>query len=336
MLSQVSRTTSSFDETFAQERGCRDYSLYGISLRSEIPLAYADRSAGSAADVTISVRDRAWFSHIHADIGDVDDSSGWYDYARLPDGADFLRWPSLFEFVVSGDGSHVAAGHLENASSESFQSYLLGWVLSFALVKQGYEPLHATAVVVDGKAVAFLGTSGQGKSTLAASFLHAGYKLLTDDLLLIREVDGVLCGFPGPPRIKLFPHIAERFLPQKLPLGPMNPDSDKIMIPLAGHELYEHPAPMHGFVVLDEVEMPGGSPQLEPLSPHQSFLALVAATFNDQLRAADRLQRQFRLSAYWTERLSVRRARYPRTLSALAKVRQSILREVRRAPGEQS
>ena len=99
---------------------------------------------------------------------------------------------------MSADGRHVAAGHLGNASAESFQSYLLGWVLSFALVKQGYEPLHATAVVVDGKAVAFLGTSGDGKSTLAAAFLHAGHTLLTDDLLLIREIDRRIRGLSRP------------------------------------------------------------------------------------------------------------------------------------------
>jgi hypothetical protein len=328
MLSQPSAVPGAIERAQDEARPSRDYSLYGMAIRSEIPLSYRERGGWSPPDVTISLQLPHWFGNARRDLADMDTSSSWYEYGVLPDGSDYLRWPSLFEFVVSADGRHVAAGQLANASAESFQSYLLGWVLSFALVKQGYEPLHATAVVVDGKAVAFLGTSGHGKSTLAASFLHCGHTLLTDDLLLIREIDGRFVAFPGPPRIKLFPHVAAQFQPRKVSLGPMNPESDKVMIALERHEVHDQPVPMHGFVVLDVTEAPECL-QLEPLSPHESFLALVAATFNDRLRAADRLQRQFRVSAAWTDRLSARRATYPRTFSALAAMQRAIVRDVR-------
>ena len=52
-------------------------------------------------------------------------------------------------------------------------------------------------------AVAFLGDSGFGKSSLAAYLLSAGDRLVTDDLLLLQESEGFLA-YPGPPRIKLF------------------------------------------------------------------------------------------------------------------------------------
>src|SRR5204863_102769 len=100
----------------------------------------------------------------------------------------------------------------DGASAESFQVYLLGQALSFALVKQGLEPLHATVVVVDGQGVAFLGDNGYGKSSLAACFLEGGYRLLTDDLLLLKASGGDVLAYPGPPRIKLFPEVARRFL----------------------------------------------------------------------------------------------------------------------------
>ena len=86
---------------------------------------------------------------------------------------------------------------------------MLGQALSFALVRQGFEPLHATVVVVDDHAVAFLGGNAFGKSSLAACFLEAGYRLLTDDLLILRESSDRILAYPGPPRIKLFPKIAE-------------------------------------------------------------------------------------------------------------------------------
>jgi len=55
-----------------------------------------------------------------------------------------------------------------------------------------------------------LGDSGHGKSSLAACFLAAGHRLLTDDLLVIGESGDYLMAHPGPPRIKLFPAVWRR------------------------------------------------------------------------------------------------------------------------------
>jgi hypothetical protein len=308
----------------------RHYTLYGISLRSEIALTYPERNATPFADVTFSLEGERWFSDVRASIRTDDVSSDWYEHARCPDGSDFLRWPALFEFVVSADGSSVACGLLENATPESFQTYLLGPVLSFALVRQGYEPLHATAVIVDGKGVAFFGRCGDGKSTLAASFLRAGHQILTDDLLLIRDLDGVLCGFPGPARIKLFPEVAERFQPLKTAGTRMNPEAQKLIVPLDQHEVSEGPVPMHGFFVLDRPGDDTTGVSVAPLSASESLLEIVGAAFNVRLRSPDRLTRQFLAAGQWS-RLPVRRLTYPRVLAALDEVRQIVVEEVRSA-----
>jgi len=111
----------------------------------------------------------------------------------------------MFEFLIEADGRRIWCGWLGSTSIESLQVYLLGHALSFALVKQGFEPLHATAVVIEGKAIAFLGDSGFGKSTLAAAFLDAGHTLLTDDLLLSRATPAGYDAFPGPRGLSYFP-----------------------------------------------------------------------------------------------------------------------------------
>ena len=46
--------------------------------------------------------------------------------------------------------------------------------------------LHGAAVVAAGEAFAFIGPAGQGKTTLAAAFLHRGAALLSDDILPLR------------------------------------------------------------------------------------------------------------------------------------------------------
>jgi hypothetical protein len=56
-------------------------------------------------------------------------------------------------------------------------------VTAFLLAMSGRCVLHGSAVDIGGRAVAFVGASGQGKSTMAAMFCAAGATLVTDDVL---------------------------------------------------------------------------------------------------------------------------------------------------------
>ena len=157
--------------------------------------------------------DRSQFEKALEGITLQPNPENWYQLVAFPDGSFYLRWPDLFEFLVLPDGRCITYNPLPQASPAAFETYLLGHVLSYSLLKLGYEVLHVTAVVVDGEALGLLGRSGQGKSSLAAAFLQAGYRILSDDLLVLVETpEGILIP-PGLPRIKLFPETAERFLP---------------------------------------------------------------------------------------------------------------------------
>jgi hypothetical protein len=307
-----------------------DYSLYGLSLRSEIPLTFPECRAAAAPDVTFTLATRESFADIRAVMSDADISAGWYRHRVLADGSVFVSVPDYCDFVISSDGRAVACCLEDSASVEWFQTYLLGIVLSFALLKLGHEPLHAAVVVVEGRGIAFLGDSGYGKSTLAASFVRDGYRILTDDLLIIREVDGVLCALPGPPRIKLFPEMARSVQPGKRFDEPADPDNEKVILPLERHEMHFAPVPLHAFFILDEPRDRTGRLSIVNLSPRESFVAILAATFNRRLRTHDRLHRQFAAAREWTARLPVRRICYPRTLAMLDDVRGAILAGVQR------
>ena len=305
--------------------GIHAYRVYGISLRSEIPLGLPECSSADG-DVFVRLQRAEWFERAIAGAPLNQAAHGWYEFADCPDGSVFVRWPGLFEFLVSPDGRTIACHPLERSRPESFETYLLGQVLSCALVRQHHEPLHATSVVVNGGAVAFLGVSGQGKSTLAAAFLGAGYRLLTDDLLLIRDIGGILCGFPGPPRIKLFPEVAQRFLPAEALLAPMNPESNKQIIALPSSAAYAAPVPIHALFVLDGMDE--GRLNITSLTRASSCVALLGSTFNKRLVDADRLRRQFAAATAWTAKIPVKRLRYGWSMDFVDDVVRAIVSDV--------
>jgi hypothetical protein len=208
------------------------YSVYGIEVLSDTRLALTPCTGGGLA--TVEFRSAAEPDFLTAvETADFDTrSESWYRYAWLPDGSAYVRWEAVGEFLVAANGGCIRWRRFDESSIESFQVYLLGQALSFALVKQRLEPLHATVVTVDDRAVAFLGNSGAGKSTLAACFLEAGHRLVTDDLLLLHEESGRLLAYPGPPRLKLFPEIAGRFFPQIADGVAMNVDTEKLILGL--------------------------------------------------------------------------------------------------------
>ena len=58
-------------------------------------------------------------------------------------------------------------------------------LIALVLGLDGCCALHASAVTIDGRALAFVGPSGSGKSTLATLLASDGSRLLSDDLLRI-------------------------------------------------------------------------------------------------------------------------------------------------------
>ena len=88
--------------------------------------------------------------------------------------------------------------------------FLLGFPFGALLHQRGIVPLHANAIEVAGRAFAFSGHSGAGKSTIAAWFHDRGYRILADDVCAITPAaDGPPLAFPGIPRLRLWREALE-------------------------------------------------------------------------------------------------------------------------------
>jgi len=306
------------------------YYIYGISLYSEIPLPLPTSGRGELAHIAVRIAPGSYFEEAIRDVSLEQADGSWYQFARLADGSSYARWQGVGEFLVSRDGLQILCRQSEIASTESFQVYMLGQALSFALVKRGFEPIHATTVVINGEAVVFLGDSGFGKSTLAASFISAGHPVLTDDLLILQPAGNRVMAYPGPARIKLFPKIAKRFLGDLADGVRMNPDTEKLILPLHGRQICSLPVPVRVVYALAPPRevFPKQSIRFETLSIREGFLELVKNTFNYRVTDASRLKRQLEQTSHLVSLLPVRRLSIPRDLDQLPSSREAIVADL--------
>lgn len=117
--------------------------------------------------------------------------------------------PDIAAFHVSG-GSRIRIAAAQGAAPRNVRLYLLGSAMGLLLHQRGLLPLHAGAVEIDGRAIAFMGASGTGKSTLAAWFHDRGHGFLADDVLVVRfGDDGWPVALPGMPRLRLWREALE-------------------------------------------------------------------------------------------------------------------------------
>jgi hypothetical protein len=301
-----------------------------MGVVSDTPLALPDYSHGALAHVECRSAPASVFVTAIQGVDFDRRSDSWYRYAFLHDGSTYVRWDTVGEFLVAADGRRISCRRAEESSFESFQVYMLGQALSFALVKQRFEPLHATVVGVDDQAVAFLGNNASGKSSLAACFLEAGHRLLTDDLLILQESSHRIVAYPGPPRIKLFPAIASRFLGRTVDRVHMNADTHKLILQIDEHRRCASPVALRAIYSLTAPREASRRPSvsIETLSPREAFVELVKSTFNRRLVSPPRLERQFSVMAGLADRISVKKLTYPRAIDRLPEVREMVLADL--------
>ncbi|MEX2196007.1 MAG: hypothetical protein WD844_12040 [Thermoleophilaceae bacterium] len=107
-------------------------------------------------------------------------------------------------FHLSAGGRTLLCAPVD-AGAPEWRRVLLDSVLATVSLVRGYEALHAAAVLGPGGAVALLGRTGAGKTTLAAELLQRGLPLVCDDVLaLSREPGGGrILAHPAPPVMNL-------------------------------------------------------------------------------------------------------------------------------------
>jgi len=306
------------------------YSSYGISIRSELPLPLPEARERALFEVEFRRVNRSISRTMLKGVKRQRYPGSYFEFRHLRGGASYVRWDGIGEALISRDGRSITCHAFREACSESLNFYLLGQALSFALVKNGLEPLHATAVVVAGNAIVFLGDCGVGKSSLAAAFLQAGHRLLTDDLLLLRRTAQGLMAYPGPPRIKLFPEMARKVLGGIVTGDPMNPQTRKLIISLNQDCACATPVPVRALYVLASPDRTAHEVRIRivKLSRREAFVRLLASAFNYVILDPDRLRRQFEATRVLANAITAKTLSYPRSVESLPLVREAIVYDI--------
>jgi hypothetical protein len=189
-------------------------------------------------------------------------------------------------FAISDDGRRVRCAP---PAGDGWQYCLRGQALPFAAVLRGFETFHASAVALEGRALAFSGHSTAGKTSVAVNLLVRGAELLTDDVLALELGEGPPLAHPGAAVVSLR-HAEAAAL--GAPLGSaLEADDEATRTVLPRHE---EPLPLGALYFLDR----GGSAgvEIEPV-PAADPRLLLAASFNFVVQSPERLRNQLDVCA---------------------------------------
>ena len=183
------------------------YTAYGLGIDSYLALPELVVGA-SKIDLTIRC------DHLDRDKT-VEDSELHYWRNEKETG---LHWQELGTFLIRA-GKEIIIDPAPEVNERDLHPALLGACMAVALHQKGYLILHASAVKVNGKAIAFIGNKGWGKSTIASAFIAQGHQFITDDVLAISLKDNTPVVYPSFPQLKLCPDaiVAMGKDPESLP-----------------------------------------------------------------------------------------------------------------------
>ncbi len=195
----------------------------------------------------------------------------------------FLRIHGIASYLVD-HGREVVVEPEPGALPLDVRAYLLGTIFVVLCQQRGLLPLHASAVTSRGRVVAFLGRSGQGKSSLAAHLAQRGFAVVADDICLIDFTPAhQAMVIPTAPWLKLWRNSLQNLGRQADGLERVFSDDDKYRWPL--NELRD-PEPIHTLMFLEGDEAPAAAIRFEPVSPLEAVPLLMNLTHHAYLLQA--------------------------------------------------
>lgn len=222
-----------------------------------------------------------------------------------------LRVPRVGRFVVQ-DGATITITPDAGADDESLRLFLLGSAFGALLHQRGSLPLHGAAIWQDGRSVLILGTSGAGKSSLAAALGRHGWRLQSDDVSAVNLRGGRAECEPGFPRQKMWPDMLRQLGDDADRYGAVRAGLEKRSVPIDAAAFHDQPGVIGAVVVLGSYR--GKTPVLARVDGPMRMALLKRLTFRANLRAPLEMHRaQFEIIGRLAGQAPVWRLQRPRS-----------------------
>lgn len=228
------------------------YTAFGMRIRSEIRLLLPSEGP-AGADAAAASNAVPWPVDIVRGAippdSELPHALGAIRYGMSPAAGSDEAWirvdvPRVARYQIQG-ASRIVVAPEAGADERRIGLYISGLILAFLLKQRPVITLHGSAVARGGKALAFIGCQGSGKSTTAAAMTAAGYRILCDDIVPIADGPVVL---PGIAQAKLLPDAFERLVGNPYNAAHLFDGVDKFQADLGGTF---RPAPLQAIFVLE-------------------------------------------------------------------------------------
>lgn len=242
----------------------------------------------------------------------------------------FIRYERGIQIVADRHCRRAWITWAEGSTDEELGILLWGSVMGILLRLRGMVCLHASAVAIDGAAVAFVGHSDAGKSTTAAAFSRAGHGVLADDLVTLDDRHGgeyrVHRGYS---HLRLCPDATAALYGRVDALPQLVPSWDKRRLDLEAAGPSEAFLPLRAIYLLGERCPRGARPVCSSVSPREALMGLVTHTYSNTVLDQPMRKQEFEFLTRLVGRLPIRRLTPGDDLGALSEMRAAVLDDVR-------
>lgn len=201
------------------------YTAFGFNILSEflLPELIQMQIKESQIDLIIKKEDLSsiWSKHVKTDT-----------YYYFDDNFCMIRVPNVGIYKIE-NGNTISVSPFLQVEDDHVRLYILGTCMGIILMQRKILPLHGSCIAIDGKAYAFVGDSGVGKSTLASVFIKRGFKLLTDDVIAVNlSAEHIPVVTPSYPHQKLWQESLDKVGMNSNQFNPIYGRETKFTVPV--------------------------------------------------------------------------------------------------------
>jgi hypothetical protein len=300
------------------------YRIFGLALASDVPLPELPRAA--AARPALRVRARR--------IGPSRRRWTWTEENRaagggavwLAIGCDqgdwLLRFPRLADFEITDGGTTISARARAGVPPRTLRHLLIDVVVPMALSARGHLLVHASGIDGPAGAALFVGRTGAGKSTLAASF-DGAFRPFSDDAVRV---------VVGKAQVQaIAAYAGARLWPDALSVIARGRRTQAVAHYTTKRRVRATPAPARvrvGAVYVLRPAARGARVAVTPLSRRGAVVALLSHVYCLDARDAATARRQLDAATALTAAMPVFALTVPRDLGRLGELRRAVVQHL--------